>query len=185
MKLHPVIGLVGKSKAGKSTLMKEVLRAVPGLQVIKSITTRGWRENEEDDLFYHFTSREAFEHKIAQGDFTVWMEHAGNYYGYDRTIVRDILAQSLGICAITEDKALEFAQEFLLKAIKIVPEGGNEMREAFYATHPGRKEADEKREKVHIPLAGYLVNSFAPGGKEEATAALVLLIEKIAETKKG
>jgi guanylate kinase len=46
----------------------------------RSWTTRGQRPGERDDA-YVFTTRDAFEERIASGGFLEWTDFLGNYYG--------------------------------------------------------------------------------------------------------
>ena len=69
------------SGSGKSTLVNQVRSLVEGLDFSISYTTRALRGSEEDGREYHFTTRAAFEEKIAAGEFLEWAEVFGNYYG--------------------------------------------------------------------------------------------------------
>lgn len=69
------------SGSGKSTLVAMLRGLVEGLEFSISYTTRGPRGSEEDGREYHFTTREAFERMIAEGEFLEWAEVFGNYYG--------------------------------------------------------------------------------------------------------
>lgn len=72
------------SGAGKTTVVEELVKVVPGLELSRSYTSRPPRSNERDGVDYNFVSREEFEQRIFHGDF---LEHAdvfGNYYGTGR-----------------------------------------------------------------------------------------------------
>jgi guanylate kinase len=69
------------SGSGKSTLVTRLMRQVTRLHFSISYTTRPPRGAERDGHDYYFISREAFEKRIAKGEF---LEHAlvfDNYYG--------------------------------------------------------------------------------------------------------
>ena len=57
-----------------------MLERDPSLWLSRSWTTREQRPGEADDA-YVFTTREAFEDRIAGGGFLEWTEFLGNYYG--------------------------------------------------------------------------------------------------------
>jgi guanylate kinase len=69
------------SGSGKSSLVSEVRRLVPGLDFSISWTTRRPRGSEQNGVEYHFTSRAEFERMIAADEFLEWAEVFGNYYG--------------------------------------------------------------------------------------------------------
>ena len=82
--------LSAPSGAGKSTL-RAGLQKDQDFAYSVSCTTRAPRPGEVDGFDYHFLSREAFESKIAAGEF---LEHAqvhGNYYGTLKSAVLDAL----------------------------------------------------------------------------------------------
>jgi len=69
------------SGTGKTTVVEELVKIVPGLELSRSYTSRPRRSNETDGVDYNFVSREDFEQRIYRGEF---LEHAdvfGNYYG--------------------------------------------------------------------------------------------------------
>ncbi len=72
------------SGAGKTSLVKELLKREPRLRVCVSHTTRRQRPNEQDGRDYHFVDRETFDRMVAEGAF---LEHAAvfdNCYGTSR-----------------------------------------------------------------------------------------------------
>jgi len=69
------------SGTGKTTVVEQLVKIVPTLEMSRSYTSRPPRSNERDGVDYNFVSRQEFEDRIAAGDF---LEHAdvfGNYYG--------------------------------------------------------------------------------------------------------
>jgi guanylate kinase len=57
-----------------------LLERDPSLWLSRSWTTRSQRPGEPDDA-YVFTTREAFERRIAAGGFLEWTDFLGSYYG--------------------------------------------------------------------------------------------------------
>ena len=89
-----VIVVTGPSGAGKGTLIREVLKRVPGAGATVSATTRDRRPGEEDGREYHFLSLTEFLDRIEQGDL---LEHvtyvSGRRYGTLRSELERIRAQ--------------------------------------------------------------------------------------------
>ena len=88
------------SGAGKTSLVRALLAADPGIGKSVSYTTRAPRPGEQDGRDYHFVSGEMFERMRAQADFLETAHVHGNLYGTSRTTVE---AQ----CAAGRDVLLE------------------------------------------------------------------------------
>ncbi|WP_416138578.1 guanylate kinase [Halomonas sp. HK25] len=79
------------SGAGKTSLVRELIESLDGIQVSVSHTTRERRNGEVDGVNYHFVDVPAFEAMIERGEF---FEHArvfDNYYGTSRPTVQAAL----------------------------------------------------------------------------------------------
>lgn len=68
--------LTGPSGVGKSTLITQLMREVPGLAFSASATTRPPRPGEVDGVDYHFLDLASFEARVQAGEF---LEHAAVY----------------------------------------------------------------------------------------------------------
>jgi guanylate kinase len=84
--------IAAPSGAGKTSLMKALLRHRPGLALSVSDTTRAARRGEVDGEQYHFVSVEEFERGIENGDYLEYAEVYGNYYGTRRDRVEAVWA---------------------------------------------------------------------------------------------
>jgi len=69
------------SGAGKTTIVKEVLRQFPFFKFSISATTREMRPGEVNGKDYFFLSRSEFEKKITNGELVEYEEIFSNYYG--------------------------------------------------------------------------------------------------------
>ena len=80
--------IAAPSGAGKTSLVKELLKKIDNLSVSTSYTTRQPRKKEVDGKDYHFIKEKKFKDLIYQDFF---LEHAivfGNYYGTSHFSVR-------------------------------------------------------------------------------------------------
>jgi guanylate kinase len=70
------------SGAGKTTIVRNLLKNVEGLEFSISATTRKIRGKEQDGVHYHFLSQEEFRQGINNGDFVEYEEVYENlFYG--------------------------------------------------------------------------------------------------------
>ena len=89
--------VTGASGTGKTTLVRQALATLPGLQFSVSATTRPIRAGEKDGTDYHFLDRETFMARVHAGDFLEWAEVYGNYYGTLRAPVETVLSDGESI----------------------------------------------------------------------------------------
>jgi guanylate kinase len=90
----PVIVVTGPSGAGKGTLIRQLLRRVPDLEVTVSATTRERRPGEEDGREYYFLSVDEFLARVAAGEFLEHVEYvSGHRYGTLRSELQRIAAR--------------------------------------------------------------------------------------------
>jgi guanylate kinase len=70
------------SGAGKTTIVRHLLRKYPQLAFSVSATTRPRRPGEVDGRDYYFLSPAAFQEQVREGAFAEWEEvYPGRYYG--------------------------------------------------------------------------------------------------------
>lgn len=94
MKNGKVVIFSAPSGSGKTTVVKHLLAHDHRLAFSVSATTRSRRGNEIHGKDYYFLSKEAFEQKIAEGDFIEYEEvYAGTFYGTLRSDVESKWAQ--------------------------------------------------------------------------------------------
>lgn len=74
-----MIVLVGESASGKSTIERKLCDH--GFNRIISYTTRPKRENEKDDIDYHFISEDEFLEKLKKGFFAEHTKYRDWHYG--------------------------------------------------------------------------------------------------------
>ena len=92
-----VFVITGPSGVGKGTLIAELLRRVPGLELSVSATTREPRQGEEGGRAYHFLSRDDFDRRAQEGEFLEHATYSGNRYGTLRSEVEGRLAAGASV----------------------------------------------------------------------------------------
>jgi guanylate kinase len=79
------------SGAGKTSLSRRLAASHAGIELSVSATTRAPRPGEVEGREYHFLGREAFDERIAAGDFLEWAEVHEHLYGTPRAPVTEAL----------------------------------------------------------------------------------------------
>lgn len=174
MKLHPFIGLIGPSGAGKTTLISQALAQLPDqVTIIRSVTTRP-RRGPEDDLSYEFITREEILERHTAGHLVNLSEYAGYFYGFDRRVLNDALQNKIGLQALVES-AIEPLRNagYDLRIVKIIPEGKIDSR-----SH-ARNLADQERSKQTYAADLSIYNRFVSGGQEQATKEFISYLAKL------
>jgi guanylate kinase len=77
------------SGAGKTTVLRGVLKAHPEMKFSVSATTRKSRDGEKDGVDYHFVSDEEFDALLAENAFLEWAVVHGNRYGTLKSMVEE------------------------------------------------------------------------------------------------
>jgi guanylate kinase len=103
------------SGAGKSSLVKALLKTDERLGVSVSHTTRAPRGREQNGLEYHFVDHARFRSMIANGDFLEWAEVHGNLYGTSRASLQAQVAAG-------HDVVLEIDWQGALQLKALLPE---------------------------------------------------------------
>lgn len=75
------------SGAGKTTIVKEILKSFPHIVFSISATTRPKREIETDGVEYYFLSEMEFKKKIENDEFVEWEKFYDYYYGTLKSFV--------------------------------------------------------------------------------------------------
>ena len=79
------------SGAGKTSLVKALLKTDIDLRLSVSYTTRPPRPEEVEGRDYHFLSQEAFEQRLKQGEFLESAEVYGNFYGTSQKWINEAI----------------------------------------------------------------------------------------------
>ena len=85
------------SGTGKTTLVREVIQQLPGLQFSVSFTTRLPRPNEKEGEDYHFVSHSFFQKMVEKKEFLEWAEVLGNRYGTPRPDSKKLKSEGIDL----------------------------------------------------------------------------------------
>lgn len=139
--------IAAPSGAGKTSLVKALLKNDPGIRLSVSYTTRAPRPGEVDGKDYHFVSRESFVEMAGRGEFLESAEVYGNFYGTSQTwIAREIAAGHDILLEIDWQGAAQVGKHFPeAVTIFILPPSLNALRNRLLNRAQDSREVIEKR----------------------------------------
>lgn len=157
--------LSAPSGAGKTSLVKALLEAMPELTVSVSHTTRPMRPGEEDGVNYHFVSHEQFENMLEADAFLESAEVFGNFYGTSSQWVQDTLAGGKDVILEIDWQGADQVRQLLPDtcSIFILPPSSSALEERLQGRGQDDAEVIAKRmqaavdEMSHYQAADYLV----------------------------
>ena len=92
------------SGAGKTSIIREVLRVCPNMLFSVSYTTRPPRPGEEDGKDYCFVTEEAFRERIVKEEFAEWEEYSGYLYGTSAKTMKTFLEKGFDLILDVEPR---------------------------------------------------------------------------------
>jgi len=135
------------SGAGKTSLVKALLKTDPAIRLSVCYTTRAPRPGETDGRDYHFVSRERFKAMLAEGEFLDHAEVYGNFYGTSKGVIaRDLDAGRDNLLEIDWQGAAQVKAHFPQSAsIFILPPSFNALRTRLNGRGQDSAEVIERR----------------------------------------
>lgn len=115
MKRGKLFTMSGPSGVGKGTIVRELLKACPGLRLSVSCTTRQPRPGETEGVHYFFVTTERFEKMAVGGELLEYAHVHGNCYGTPRSYVEKMLGEG-------HDVLLEIDVQGSLQVMANMPE---------------------------------------------------------------
>jgi guanylate kinase len=107
------------SGAGKTTLVKRLVGAMPDLVFSVSHTTRPLRPGEVHGSDYYFVDRETFEEMTARGEFLEYAEVFGNLYGTARSAVEELMGRGKSVLLDIDWQGARMVREAMPRARSI------------------------------------------------------------------
>jgi len=162
------------SGTGKTTLVREVIRQLPGLQFSVSCTTRLPRPDEKEGEDYHFVSHSVFQRMVEKNEFLEWAEVLGNRYGTPRPdlikleregvdLILDIDTQ--GAKKVTKEISQPVMIYLLPPSLKILRErlikrGMDSLERIKFRLSSARKDMEEARGYHYVIVNDSLEDAF-------------------------
>lgn len=92
----------GPAGSGKNTVCERLIAERQSAARAITTTTRAPRDGERDGVDYYFTTPEAFERGIKNGDFYEWAKVHGRYYGTTKREILDKLSSGKNVILIID-----------------------------------------------------------------------------------
>jgi guanylate kinase len=100
------------SGAGKTTIVREVISQLPGVNLSVSCTTRDPRPEEQEGIDYFFITRDEFSTMEQEGKFIEWAQVHGDLYGTPRANVEKLQHGEDLVLEIDTQGARKIREEF-------------------------------------------------------------------------
>jgi guanylate kinase len=134
---------------GKTTLVQMLVKEFPCVIASISCTTRRPRGGEVEGKDYHFLSKEAFEQKIAAGDFLEYVLLYGSYYGTSRDWIESQLATGKHVVLVIDTQGALFLRDKISTvSIFVTPPSVSELKRRLISRGTESEEKIEERLEI-------------------------------------
>ncbi len=157
--------IAAPSGAGKTSLVKAMVKSTPHVRVSVSHTTRSIRPGEQDGVNYHFTTIDGFKAMLGEGVFLEHAEVFGNYYGTSALWVQQQLNHGEDVILEIDWQGAQQVRQLMPEAVSIfiLPPSLEVLRERLIGRATDNMEVIERRmsqavnEMSHYAEFDYLV----------------------------
>lgn len=153
------------SGTGKTTLVRELMKGLPGLRFSVSYTTRLPRPNEKEGMDYHFVTHSTFQKMVEKNEFLEWAEVLGNRYGTPRPDLNQLESEGVdlvldidpqGAKKVMKEVVQSISIYFLPPSLKVLKErlinrGGDSLEMIKFRLSGARKDMEEA-DRYHYVL---------------------------------
>lgn len=174
--------LSAPSGGGKTTIARALLAAREDVGFSVSATTRKPRDGERDGIDYHFLSRDAFDRRVAAGEFLEWAEYGVERYGTLRSEVDRVLESGKHVVLDIEVQGAQQVRERCQNLVRvfIIPPSAAELVERLGGRNTEHPEEIVRRlrravdELTEAPTYDYIVVN---SNRTQAVAEVAAIID--------
>ncbi len=137
----------GPSGAGKTTIVKGVLKNLEDLAFSISYTTRPKRKGEEEGKDYFFVDESTFKDLIKKKDFLEWQEVHGHLYGTSKSYVESQMNKGANVLLDIDVKGARSVKRQIKDSVLIfvAPPSFQELKERLIKRHTENQKNFKKR----------------------------------------
>lgn len=122
--------IAAPSGAGKSSLVRELMKSDSNLQLSVSHTTRAKRGAEQNGREYHFVSSPTFDDMVRDGAFLEWAHVHGQRYGTSKMAIEEQIARGSDVILEIDFQGAQQIKQIFVNAVTIfiLPPSYEELR---------------------------------------------------------
>lgn len=120
LRTRPLLTILsGPSGVGKDAVLARLRESGYPIKFVTTLTTRPRRDNERDNIDYHFVSKERFQEMIERSELLEWANVYGNLYGVPKGSVKQALDQGRDVMVKVDIQGVTNIKNLLPQAVSI------------------------------------------------------------------